>query len=163
MLEKLGKGIAKHPLMAIGIVLIITIASMVSVAKFGLKQEFSEETFLPDLEIVRANQEISNNFTSTYDVTILVKSKNNDIIVKNALVEILLIEKSIANSSLKQKLYTPLTPSYSIGSVADIITQAILQQKGIENPTYDEKILTLEEMNDSQIKNFVKSFLTNPF
>lgn len=163
MLEKFGKGIAKHPLMAVAIVLVISIASLTSIAKFGLKQEFSEETFMPDLEEVKANDEVANNFTSTYDVTILVRAKNGDLLTRNSLLEMLEIEKSIANSSLRQDLYTPFMPSYSIGSVADIISQVILQQKGIENPTYEEKIATLQQMNDSQIKNFIKSFMNNPF
>ena len=163
MLEKIGRWISRYPWAAIIIVLLITLLSIASVATFGLKQEFSEETFMPDLEEVKANQEILNNFTSTYDVTILVKSKNSDLLTKNALIEMLKIEKNIANSSLREKLYTPFMPSYSIGSVADIIAQFILQQKGIENPTYDEKISALQQMNDSQIKNVIKNFLTNPF
>ncbi|MCD6448660.1 MAG: hypothetical protein J7L58_06450, partial [Thermoplasmata archaeon] len=163
MLEKIGRWISRYPWAAIIIVLLITLLSIASVATFGLKQEFGEETFMPDLEEVKANQEILNNFTSTYDVTILVKSKNGDLLTKNALIEMLKIEKNIANSSLREKLYTPFMPSYSIGSVADIIAQFILQQKGIENPTYDEKISALQQMNDSQIKNVIKNFLTNPF
>ncbi len=163
MLEKIGRWISRYPWAAIIIVLLITLLSIASVATFGLKQEFSEETFMPDLEEVKANQEILNNFTSTYDVTILVKSKNGDLLTKNALIEMLKIEKNIANSSLREKLYTPFMPSYSIGSVADIIAQFILQQKGIENPTYDEKIAALQQMDDSQIKNVIKNFLTNPF
>ncbi|HHF55840.1 MAG TPA: hypothetical protein ENL42_02860, partial [Thermoplasmatales archaeon] len=163
MLERIGRFITSHPWVAIGIVLVITFASVASVATFGLKQEFSEETFMPDLEEVKANQEISNNFTSTYDVTILVKSKNDDLLTKNALIKILQIEKNIANSSLREKLYTPFMPAYSIGSVADIVAQFILQQKGIENPTYDEKIAALQQMDDNQIKNVIKNFLINPF
>ena len=163
MLEKVGRTIASHPWMAIGIVILLTFTSLASIAYFGLQQEFSEETFMPDVEEVKANEEISNNFTSTYDVTILVKPKNDDLLTKNALIEMLEIEKAIANSSLKQKLYTPLAPSYSIGSVADIVSQVILQQRGVESPTYDEKIATIQQMNDSQIKDTIKSFLINPF
>lgn len=163
MLDKLGKWIAKHPWKAITIVLIITFASIFSIATFRLKQEFSEETFLPEMDIVKANQEISRNFTSTYDVSILIKAKDGDLLKRDSLIEMLQIEKNIASSSLKEKLFTPYMPSYSIGSVADIISGFILQQKGIENPSYDEKIEALQQMNDSQIKNSVKSFLVNPF
>lgn len=163
MLEKIGRWIGNHPWMAIGIILIISIASLTSISTFGLKQEFSEETFMPDLEEVKANNEVMNNFTSTYEVTILVKAKNEDLLTKNSLLEMLEIEKAIANSSLRQDLYTPFLPSYSIGSIADIVSQSVLEQRGIENPTYEEKISALQQMNDSQIKNFIKSFLTNPF
>ncbi len=163
MLDELGKWIAGHPWKAITIVLIITFASIASIATFGLKQEFSEETFLPEMDIVKANQEISQNFTSTYDVSILIKAKDGDLLKRENLIEMLQIEKNIASSSLKEKLFTPYMPSYSIGSVADIISSFILQQRGIENPSYDEKIEALQQMNDSQIKNFVKNFLVNPF
>ena len=162
MMEKLGNRISSHPFMAIGIILLITIASAASVAHFGLTQEFSEDTFMPDLDIVRANDEISSNFTSTYGVSILVRSPDDDLLTRDALVEILGIEKAIANSSIKNELFTPTMPSYSIGSVADIISQFVLQQRGIENPTYDEKIAALQGMNDSEIKNTIK-VIFSPF
>lgn len=162
MMEKLGGHIANHPFAAISIVLLITIASAASVAHFGLQQEFSEDTFMPDLAIVRANSEIAANFTSTYDISILVKSPDDDLLTRDALVEMLEMEQAIADSSIKNELFTPATPAYSIGSVADIISQFVLQQRGVENPTYDEKIAALQGMNDSDIKNTIKVMLS-PF
>ncbi len=161
MLEKIGKTIATHPLMSIAIVLIITFASIASVSYFGLKQEFSEETFMPDLEMVKANNEISTNFTSSYDVPVLIKSKYDDVLTRDALVEILKIEKEIANSSLKGDLFTPSVPSYSIGSVADMVAQILLKKQGFI--PYDEKIGALQNMNDSEIKDAIKEGIFNPF
>jgi len=154
MMEKMGRAIANHPLIAIAAVLSITLAALASITTFGLKQEFSEETFMPDMEMVRANNEINKNFTSSYDVSILVKSKYGDVLTKDALVEMLQIEKGIAESSIKEKLFTPDSPQYSIGSIADMVAQVVIKRQG--TISYDEKIEALKEMNDSEIKDAIK-------
>ncbi|MCD6481228.1 MAG: RND family transporter [Thermoplasmata archaeon] len=161
MMERAGKVIAKHPLMAIAVVLAITVASVASVATFGLKQEFSEETFMPDMEMVRANDEIMTNFTSSYDVSILVKAKHGDVLTKDALVEMLEIERDIANSSLQDMLFTPDTPQYSMGSVADMVAQIVIKKQGVIS--YDEKIEALQGMNDSEIKKAILDSIFYPF
>ncbi|HHO56957.1 MAG TPA: hypothetical protein ENJ70_00200, partial [Thermoplasmatales archaeon] len=161
MMERAGKVIAKHPLMAIAVVLAITVASVASVATFGLKQEFSEETFMPDMEMVKANDEIMTNFTSSYDVSILVKAKHGDVLTKDALVEMLEIERSIANSSLQDMLFTPDTPQYSMGSVADMVAQIVIKKQGVIS--YDEKIEALQGMNDSEIKKAILDSIFYPF
>ena len=59
MLERLSNAITQYPYGMIALVIFITIFSVMSMGYFGLKQEFSEETFMPSLDIVKANREIT--------------------------------------------------------------------------------------------------------
>jgi len=80
LMDNLGKKVSKYPKIAILLIIVITIAAMGSIGYFGIDQEFSEESFMPDMEMVIASEEISEKFTTTSRVSILVKSKNNDVL-----------------------------------------------------------------------------------
>jgi len=162
VMDKVGNKVAKYPLITIAIVLIVTLLSVSSIAINGINQEFSEESFMPDMEIVQASEEVSEKFTSTRSVSILVKSKDNDVLTSDDLVEILEVEKKLLNDSLiVSVLENPDVPSVNINSVADIIASSALQQQGILSPTYDQKISALKNLNDSDIKLLIGSILAS--
>ena len=149
MLDRLGRGVSKHPKTTIVIIISITLLAFLSMQINGVDQEFSEESFLPDMDVVIASNEISEDFLSTYSVTLLVKSKNDDVLTSDSLVEILEIEKAIAeNDDVKPILENPSNPSSNINSVADIIAQSVLSAQGNFLPTMDEKISALSFMTD---------------
>ena len=95
IMDRFGKKVSNYPKATIVIIVAITLLAMFSMQFFGIDQEFSEESFMPEMEIAQASDEISTDFTTTASVSILVKSKDNDILTSNNLVEMLQIENAI--------------------------------------------------------------------
>ncbi len=162
VLDKLGRGVSKYPKITISITIIVTALAIFSIQINGLDQEFSEEAFLPDMDIVIASNEISEDFTSTYSVTVLVKSKQNDVLTSDSLVEILETEKAIIEDNyIESKLEYPSIPSSNINSIADVIAQSALSAQGNLQPNMDEKIFVIENMNDQEIKGMISTLITD--
>jgi len=160
IMDKFGKKVSKYPKATIVTIVIITFIAMGSMQIFGSEQEFSEESFMPDMEISQASDEISADFTTTASVSILVKSRSNDVLTSNNLVEMLQIENAIiSDPDIVSALNIPEMPSDNVNSVADIIAQmALLQQS---NPTMEQKISAIQNMNDNDIKLLVKGILSS--
>jgi predicted RND superfamily exporter protein len=162
VMNQLGKRVSEHPKAAIVIITVITLIALGSMVFFGIEQEFSEESFLPDMEISQASNEISDEYTSTSSISILVKATKGDVLTSNGLVEILTIEKEIINhSDIVPVLENPILPSANVNSVADIIAQMALVQENITFPTMDQKIFTIQSMNDDQIKQLIVGILSS--
>jgi predicted RND superfamily exporter protein len=133
---------------------------MGSIMYFGIDSEFSEESFMPDMEITQASNEISEDYTATASVSILVKSKNGDVLTSDGLVEMLEIENEIIKDpDVVEVLETPALPSANVNSVADIIGQMALARQNITFPTIEQKIGALQFMSDPQIKDLVMGIL----
>ncbi len=161
-MDGLGKRVSKYPKATIVAIVVITLIAMGSMQIFGIEQEFSEESFMPDMEIVKASNEISEEYTATSSVSILVKSKNDDVLTSDTLVEMLQIEKAIINDSkIIPTLETPEIPSVNVNSVADIVAQMALVQQNVTVPTMDEKIFAIQSMNDIQIKQLISGILSS--
>jgi predicted RND superfamily exporter protein len=161
-MDRFGKKVSKYPKITIVIIVGITLLSTFSMQFFGVEQEFSEESFMPDMEIAQASDEISADFTTTSSISILVKSKDNDVLTSKNLVEMLQIEKEIiSDPDIVSSLYVPEIPSVNVNSVADIISQMALLQQGITNPTMEQKISVIQNMNDNQIKQLINGILSS--
>jgi len=162
IMDGLGKRVSKYPKATIVTIVVITLIAMFSMQIFGIEQEFSEESFMPEMEIAKASDEISGNYTTSASVSILVKSKDNDVLTSNNLVEMLQIEKAIIDDSvIIPTLDTPEMPSVNVNSVADIIAQMALLQQNITIPTMDQKIFAIQSMNDDQIKLLISGILSS--
>ena len=162
IMDKFGKKVSKYPKVTIVVIVAITMIAMISMQIFGSEQEFSEESFMPDMEISQASDEISADFTTTASVSILVKSRSNDVLTSNNLVEMLQIENAIiTDPDIISALNIPEMPSVNVNSVADIIAQMALLQQGIINPTLEQKIFAIQSMNDNQIKLLVNGILSS--
>jgi len=162
IMDKFGKKVSKYPKATIVTIVIITFIAMGSMQIFGSEQEFSEESFMPDMEISQASDEISADFTTTASVSILVKSKSNDVLTSNNLVEMLQIENAIiSDPDIVSALNIPEMPSVNVNSVADIIAQMALLQQGVINPTMEQKISAIQSMNDNQIKLLVNGIVSS--
>ncbi|GAH14603.1 unnamed protein product, partial [marine sediment metagenome] len=132
IMDKFGKKVSKYPKATIVTIVVITLIAMGSMQIFGIEQEFSEESFMPEMEIAKASDEISEKYITTSSVSILVKSKDNDVLTSNNLVEMLQIEKAIIDDSvIIPTLDTPEMPSVNVNSVADIVAQMALLQQNI--------------------------------
>ena len=88
-MQYLGKRVSDYQIVAIGIIILITLVAIGSIMYFGLDQEFSEESFLPDLEIAEASNEITDEYTATSSVSILVRSEQGDVLTSTVLTEML--------------------------------------------------------------------------
>ncbi|UCH71493.1 MAG: MMPL family transporter, partial [Thermoplasmatales archaeon] len=162
IMDRFGKKVSKYPKVAIVIIVAITLLALFSMQFFGVEQEFSEESFMPDMEIAQASDEISADFTTTASVSILVKSNDKDVLTSNNLIEMFQIENTIiTDTDIIAVLNTPEMPSMSISSVADIISQTALVQQGITNPTMEQKIFAIQNMEDYQIKQLVSGILSS--
>ena len=162
IMDRFGKKVSKYPKLTIVTIVIITLIAMGSMQIFGIEQEFSEESFMPNMEITKASDEISMNYTTSASVSILVKSKEGDILTSNNLGEILQIEKTIIeDSTIIPALATPEMPSVNVNSVADIVAQMALLQQNITIPTIDQKIFVIQSMNNEQIKQLISVILSS--
>jgi len=162
IMDGLGKRVSKYPKATIVTIVVITLIAMGSMQIFGIEQEFSEESFMPEMEIAKASDEISEKYITTSSVSILVKSKDNDVLTSNNLAEMLQIEKAIIDDSvIIPILDTPEMPSVNVNSVADIIAQMALLQQNITIPTMDQKIFAIQSMNDNQIKQLISGILSS--
>jgi predicted RND superfamily exporter protein len=162
IMDRFGKKVSKYPKVTIVTIVVITLIAMGSMQIFGIEQEFSEESFMPEMEIAKASTEISENYTTSSSVSILVKSKDNDVLTSNNLVEMLQIEKAIINDSIIiSTLENPEMPSVNVNSVADIVAQMALLQQNIIIPTIDQKIFAIQSMNDDQIKLLISEILSS--
>ncbi len=133
--------IKKNPKKTIFAIFIITLIFLSIIFTKGLKYEFNEESFFPNNKIVRANEEILKEYTNYYIVPILVKSIDGNILNKEDLIDILVIEKRI-------------NENFSIApfSIADLISNAFL---GNKEANYENKINEIKNRSDSDIKDFI--------
>jgi len=162
IMDRFGKKVSKYPKLTIAAIVIITFISIGSMQFFGIEQEFSEESFMPDMEIAIASDEISRDYTTTSSVSILVKSRDNDVLTSDNLVEMLQIEKAIIEDpTVIPALETPEIPSVNVNSVADIIAQMALLQQNILVPTMDQKISVIKGIDDNQIKQLISGILSS--
>jgi len=160
IMDRFGKIVSKYPKLTIAAIVAITLIAMGFIQIFGIEQEFSEESFMPDMEIAIASDEISMDYTTSSSVSILVKSKNDDVFTSDNLAEILQIEKKfLEDSTIIANLETPEIPSVNVNSIADIVAQMALIQQGITTPTIDQKISVIQSMNDDQIKQLIREIL----
>jgi predicted RND superfamily exporter protein len=162
VMDRLGKRVSEYPKVTIVVIILITLIALASIQFFGINQEFSEESFMPDMEITQASNEISDDYTATASVSILVKSKTGDVLTSNGLVEMLQIEKEIIDDpDVITVLENPVIPSANVNSVADLIAQMALAQQNISFPTLDQKIFSLQSMTDDQIKQLIIGILSS--
>jgi predicted RND superfamily exporter protein len=162
VMDKLGNLVSEFPKIAIAVIVVITLMAAGSIYFFGIESEFSEEAFLPDLEIAKASDEISEEYTATQSVSILVKSKNGDVLTSEALTDMLEVQKEIVyDPEIQPTLETPAMPSVNANSVASVIAQMALVQQNVTFPTMDEMINTTLNMNDDQIKQIVIGMLNS--
>jgi predicted RND superfamily exporter protein len=152
VMDKLGIRVSENPKLSIFIIVVITLLALGCIQIFGIDSEFSEESFMPENEMVQASDEISAEYTSTAQVSILVKSKNGDLLTKDSLLEIMQIEQQIINDEkVRPNLENPDVPSLNVNSVADIIAQmAFLQYNA-----------PLENLSDNEIKQLIFELLSS--
>ncbi len=166
VMKSLGQAVSALPKVTIAILFIVTIMAIGFIVIFGIDQEFSESSFMPENEVVIAQEEVADLFSTSnvYRVSILVKDKNRDVLTSGALGEMLTVERDIVNdSTIASTLMYPGNPPANANSVADIVAQSFLAGQGNLAPTFDEKIAAIQNMNDTLIKQTITGILSSNF
>jgi hydrophobe/amphiphile efflux-3 (HAE3) family protein len=141
MLKLLGKTIEKKPWLIIGIIILITIGFGSSLP--ALEMETSTEDFMPDNEILNANQRVSEYFGQSGEMLMVFIEKENaqNIISPQAI-------KEINNVSEELLQIDEITGIISVAGFIDMIC-SLEYSKPLENCT------------DSQIENAIQDILIN--
>lgn len=166
VMKSVGEAVSSYPKVTIVILIAITFIALGFMGIFGIDQEFSESSFMPENEVVIAQEEVSELFSTSnvYSVSILVKDEDKDVLTSDAMVEMLTVERDIVNDSIiAPTLMYPDIPSANANSVADIVAQSALAGQGNMAPTFDEKIFAIQNMNDTFIKQTIVGILSSNF
>ncbi len=117
-MHTLGNIVSKRPVMTLIVVLVITALFGMYAAQMQMSADL--KTFLPNDEMVNAQEKVSDEFGDTDFVEIVFKSSNA--MNKSTLFDMLRVESALQNDSyIKKNLKNPNNPSESMMSPADII------------------------------------------
>ncbi|UCF07497.1 MAG: hypothetical protein JSW28_07560, partial [Thermoplasmata archaeon] len=166
VMKSLGEGVSAYPKVTIAILIAVSMLAAGFIGVLGIDQEFSESSFMPENEVIIAQEEVAELFSTSnvYRVTILVKDKNQDVLTSGTMEEMLEVERDIVNDpTIAPTLMYPESPSNNANSVADIVAQSALAAQGNMAPTFDEKIMVIQSMNDTQIKQTITGILSSEF
>ncbi len=164
VMKTLGYGVSSHPKKTVIILVVISIIAAGAIGVFGINQEFSESAFMPDHEVIVAQREMGQLFSTTNvrTVSILVRGNHEDVMTSGAMVEMLTVGQRIVNDpDIGPTLMYPQMPSVNFNSVAGVIAQTALAAQGNPNPTMEEMIGVMEDMSDDDIKMTVAQILSS--
>jgi len=143
-LKDLGDFIGRRPRIAVAIVVLITLLSVLSVAINGIETEFTMDDFMPDNEVAEASVEIQSTFTTSYGVTLLVRSQHADspdILTREAFKRVLEAEQSVLDEdNITQYLVTPDSPLDSLISPVRILMTVVYHSIKMTQPDLLESI-----------------------
>lgn len=120
-MKRVSNAVSGHPSTVIVAVLILTTFLFSAYYFQGAEMEAEEETYLPDNELVNAQMEISEKYGTTSSVQVLVRSRDSDILTKDALLEMLEVEKAFLENEDIQSTLVPETNPQRLISIADAI------------------------------------------
>jgi len=133
-MKGINEWISEHPKAGIGIVIAITAVMLLSMYSNGISTQMNEESFMPDMEVVNAYQDVTSNYTEQYTVQILVRSYNGDILNRDSLAEVFELEEALlSNETILANLEDPSYPEGNIVSLPTtlaatrIVAEATLQ------------------------------------
>jgi len=164
VVDSLSNSVSKYPKTTIVIILAVSLVAAGCIAVFGIDQEFSESSFLPDNEVIKASDDVDELFktSNTYSVSILVKGKDGDVLTSDVLAEMIVVERDIVtHPKIQPTLMDPDNPSSNANSVADVIAQSTLAAQGVMAPTYAQKIAAVQGMTNEQVKQTVSGLLAS--
>jgi predicted RND superfamily exporter protein len=161
-------GITRHPGPTLLIVVIITLLFFMingNPEMFGLKMntEEDEDAFLPEGDIKDSLDDLRNNYGSNVAyLQVLVKGKNGNVLTKEALIDILEVERQISSNTEVQNVLYPQPPS--IMSLPSMFIYNFLLFQGVPpaNITYDLMIDTLNSI-DQSVLNENLTLYAEPF
>jgi len=176
MNENLGKFVTEKPALTIVIVLLVTILMMAISAtpdSFGLtkKDTESESQWLPDNKYVIANDNITDNYGIQIDImNIIVQGDNGNVLTKDALIDILTVEKQIVENEKVRHILHPQPGN--VTSISSALASNMLKNQEVpeEDITYDRMLETLQGLDQAALDEMLTNaaedvgmFLTKDF
>jgi predicted RND superfamily exporter protein len=173
----LGKIITKYPGRVLTLVLVVTLVFFLmnmNPGMFGLtmKDEESEDAWLPDNDVMNAAQEIGDNYGSkVLYLQVLIQGKDNNVLTIDAIRDTLEIEqKIIENKDVQYVLYKqPMNVTSFASSIISFIvyeenmTQLLIAQNvNFSESHHDILINSLEFITQAQIDQFILGAWNHP-
>ena len=125
-LRILGNAVSKRPLATLIVILLITSAFGFYAAQMNMNADL--HSFLPDDDVVRAQEKISDEFGDTDIMQVILISDNA--VSKESMENMLTIEKALVeNETVRENLKNPDNPGESITSPADIVVMGNITLK----------------------------------
>lgn len=120
----ISDGIAARPKAVIAVILIVSgiLGGIYAIA--GGELEATEQTFMPSTDLVNASQEIARLFETRELVQILVRSTDSNILLPEAMIEMLEVEAAVARDENVSALLLAESDPMRISSVADTLISA---------------------------------------
>lgn len=101
--ERVGRITVKHPWVAIAVILLITAGSIFAMVRWEMDESFSNEDFLPDIDVAKANTLYTDTFTSSYPFIVLIRSEDGDLVDPQSFSEMIeLVEVVEANGTYQK-------------------------------------------------------------
>lgn len=151
----IADAIDRNPGKTFLVVLVVSILAVLINANpdlFGLTYNSfeSEDAFLPETEIRDTLEDLDNNYGANVRyLQILVKGEDDNVLTKEALIDILEVEKEVAANAEVQEVLHPQPGN--IASIASALASGILmnppQNVPPEEITYEMMIATLEGLD----------------
>ena len=117
-LRILGNAVSKRPLATLIVILLITSVFGFYAAQMNMNADL--QSFLPNDEVVKAQEKISDEFGDTDIMQVILISDNA--VSKESMENMLTIEKALVdNDTVRENLKNPESPGESITSPADIV------------------------------------------
>ena len=130
MLQSLSDAVNRRPRMIVALVVVLTIVMMgFSYAK-PQDPEFDDSGFMPDHEVIVAQEDISDRFSSASNVPVLLHAQTpavaRNVATSDAMVELLELEWMLANDTIiNGNLTVPFAPAYSFVSLPHLLAPLV--------------------------------------
>jgi predicted RND superfamily exporter protein len=176
MNRKFGLLVTENPGLTLVLVLFVSLIMTgisLSPQRFGLEKDDiqEEKDWIPDNDEAKANEKVQDNYGvgATY-LQVVVRGKDGNTLGKAALVDILSVEKRIAENQKVQDVLFPYQGN--ISSVSSALCWMMLSQAGVpqENMSYQLMLDTLNASNQSSLDTLITAaapklamFLTKDF
>ncbi len=152
-MRSLGNIVSKRPVMTLIVILIVTAIFGLYASQIQMNADL--KTFLPNDDMVKAEEKVSDEFGDTDYVEVVFKS--NNALNKSTLLDMLNVESALENNSLvKKNLKTPDNPSQSFMSPADVIVM------GNMTLSFEKELITVLKNVSAIAKNMNFTLILMP-
>ena len=128
-LRHLAKLVTTRPKEVVAVFVAITLLMVYASSQRDDELVVDESSFLPDDEVANADVEIRENYGQVESVTLLVKGDGGDVLTRDAMVDILTLERSLLDEPMVQTNLTPSTPQRpAVTSLADLLAFVLIGQ-----------------------------------
>ncbi len=163
MMKRLGQIVTDKPGITLVVVLtlsMIMIGITISPKSFGLEQDNTqrEQDWVPNNDETKADQEIKDNYgIQARYLQLVVKGKDGNVLTKDALMDILSVEKTISENPTVQEVLFPYQGN--ISSISSAISWMMLTQQGLatEDINYDMMLGALNATNQTTIDMIISA------